>query len=423
MVLANKKIILGITGGIAAYKAPLIIRALKALGAQVRVVMTPSAKQFVTPTTLQAVSGNPIHDDLFDPAQEAAMGHIALARWADALLIAPATAQCLARLAHGMADDLLSTLCLATEAPILLAPAMNRLMWENPATQSNIAILSQRDFHVLPVGFGEQACGEVGAGRMLEPETLVQQVIHLLSPLGLVAQIPRHCEKGTPLQTLTRKNILITAGPTHEYLDPVRFLSNPSSGKMGYALAEAASRMGAHVTLVTGPTQLCAGPAINVIETTSALDMYDAVMTHIHGQDIFIASAAVSDYRPAERVDQKIKKTGEALTLNLIPNPDILKSVSQLPQRPFCVGFAAETEHHTAHAKSKLQNKQLDLICVNDVSDNSIGFNSDHNTLTVFTADQTWMLDKQPKSLLAEQVLRLIAKAYEEKESSHAIHC
>lgn len=404
MALSKKKIILGITGGIAAYKAPLIVRGLKALGAEVRVVVSQSAKEFVTPTTLQAVSGHPVHDSLFDPAQEAAMGHIALARWADAILIAPATAQCLARLAHGMADDLLSTICLASQAPILLAPAMNRLMWENPATQANVNLLRHREFQVLPVGVGEQACGEVGAGRMLEPDTLIEQVEHLLNPPQLLAG----------------KSILITAGPTHEYLDPVRFLGNPSSGKMGYVLSNEAARLGAQVTLISGPTELKAAPGVNVIEVTSALDMYDAVMTHIHGQEIFIASAAVSDYRPANVATQKIKKSGEKLTLELVPNPDILKTVSELPQRPFCVGFAAETENHTQHALNKLKNKALDLICVNDVSNPEIGFLSDENALSVFTQTDQFIFEQQSKTLLAQALLRLIAKV-SQKETEHVL--
>jgi phosphopantothenoylcysteine decarboxylase/phosphopantothenate--cysteine ligase len=404
MVLAQKKIILGISGGIAAYKTPYIVRGLKALGAEVRVVMTQSAKEFVTPTTLQAVSGHPVHDNLFDPTQEAAMGHIDLARWADAILVAPATAQTLARLGQGLAEDLLSTVCLATQAPILLAPAMNRLMWENPATQDNLNLLEHRGMQVLPVGFGEQACGEVGPGRMLEPEVLVQQVVNLLNPSS----------------ALNKKNILITAGPTHEYLDPVRFLGNPSSGKMGYALAKAAAHMGAHVTLISGPTHQIAGPNIHVIDITSALEMYDAVMTHIHAQDIFIANAAVSDYRPAHTSEHKIKKSGNPFNIEFIPNPDILKSVSELPQRPFCVGFAAETDNHLAHAQSKLDNKQLDLICLNDVSDASIGFNSEENALIVLSPDQQWTLDKQSKNLLAQSLLRLIGTEFE-KESSHAI--
>lgn len=405
MLLCNKKVILGISAGIAAYKAPYIVRGLKALGAEVRVVMTPSAQAFVTPTTLQAVSGHPVHDDLLDPAQEAAMGHIALARWADAILVAPTTAQTLARLAHGFADDLLSTLCLATQAPILLAPAMNMHMWDNPATQANVAILSHHGYHVLPVEHGEQACGDIGPGRMMEPEALVNQVANLL----------------TPNQRLKDKHILITAGPTHEYLDPVRYLGNPSSGKMGYALAEAASKMGAHVTLVSGPTQLTAAPQINVVETTSALDMYDAVMMQIPAQDIFIASAAVSDYRPEKSVAHKIKKSAETLELTLTPNPDILRAVSQLAKRPFCVGFAAETQNHADYARAKLNNKNLDLVCLNDVSNATIGFNSDNNALTVYSRTNEWALEQQPKTILAHHLLRIIAQAYEEKESQHAL--
>lgn len=404
MGIEQKNIILGITGGIAAYKAPLIVRELKALGAQVRVVMTASAHEFVTATTLQAVSGHPIHDDLWDPAQEAAMGHIALARWADAILIAPATAQTLARLAHGMADDLLSTLCLATEAPIFLAPAMNRIMWENPATQANIRLLEHRDLHVLPVGIGEQACGEVGPGRMLEPQELVQA-------------LQTHF---TPATALQNKSILITAGPTQEYFDPVRYLSNPSSGKMGYALAQAAAELGAEVTLISGPTHLTAPKGIHVIEVTSALDMYDAVMTHIHAQDIFIANAAVSDYRPATTSSHKVKKSSEVLNLELLPNPDILKAVAQLPNRPFCVGFAAETDHHLEQAKSKLISKHLDLICVNDISDSSLGFNSDYNAVTVLSVDHHWNFDPQPKVVLAHSLLRLIAQLTT-KEASYEL--
>jgi phosphopantothenoylcysteine decarboxylase/phosphopantothenate--cysteine ligase len=404
MVLGNKKILLGISGGIAAYKTPYIVRGLKALGAEVRVVMTAAAQEFITPLTLQALSGHPVHTDLFDPAQEAAMGHIALARWADAILIAPATAHTLARLAHGLADDLLSTLCLATEAPILVAPAMNRIMWENPATQANLALLRHREVQVLPVGEGEQACGEVGAGRMLEPEELVQALVHLFSGA----------------KALQGKHLLITAGPTHEFIDPVRFLGNPSSGKMGYALAEAASQMGAQVTLISGPTALKAPPGIHVIEVTSALDMFDAVMTQIHGQDIFIAAAAVSDYRPAAPSAHKMKKSTEPLALSLVPNPDILKAVAQLPQRPFCVGFAAETDHHLEHAQAKRKAKGIDLICMNDVSDSSIGFNSEHNALTVFSATHQWTLNKQSKHSLAQALLRLIAQVYE-KEDEHAL--
>jgi phosphopantothenoylcysteine decarboxylase/phosphopantothenate--cysteine ligase len=390
--LLGKHILLGVTGGIAAYKTPYLVRQCKALGADVRVILTKNAKQFVTATTLQAVSGHPIHDDLFDPAQEAAMGHIDLARWADYVLIAPTTADCLARLAHGHADDLLTTVCLATEAPIILVPAMNRVMWENPATLANIALLQKRQCHVLPVGMGEQACGEMGEGRMLEPEEIIEHLTSLILP--------------GPLQD---KKILITAGPTHEMIDPVRFIGNPSTGKMGYAIANAAMNMGADVTLISGPTTLASPQGIQLIQATTANEMYDAVMQNIPHQDIFIATAAVSDYRPQTQSLQKIKKSNEQLHITLIPNPDILKEVAQLPNRPFCVGFAAETENTIENAKAKLINKKLDMICVNDVSDQAIGFGSDENALTVLTPTQECHLPKQSKHTLAKKLLTLMS--------------
>ncbi|MFI4957286.1 MAG: bifunctional phosphopantothenoylcysteine decarboxylase/phosphopantothenate--cysteine ligase CoaBC [Gammaproteobacteria bacterium] len=390
--LRGKSILIGITGGIAAYKVPYLIRGLKALGADVRVILTTAAKQFVTPTTLQAISGHPIHDDLFDPTQEAAMGHIDLARWADLLLIAPATADCLARLAHGHANDLLTTVCLATEAPILLAPAMNRVMWQNPATQANIAILKARHVDVLPIGDGEQACGDIGEGRMLEPDAIID---HLLMRVS-----------AGPLQG---KKILITAGPTHEKIDPVRFISNPSTGKMGYAIAIAAASMGADVTLISGPTTLPSPKGLHTVRVTTASDMQDAVMRYVHDQDIFIAAAAVGDYRTETISTQKIKKTNSPLSITLVPNPDILKAVSALPKRPFCVGFAAETEALLKNAASKLASKNLDMICVNDVSDQTIGFGSDENALTVMTPTLESHLPKQPKHMLAKKLLQLIS--------------
>lgn len=391
--LQHKNILIGISGGIAAYKTPYLIRGLKALGADVRVILTTAAKQFVTPTTLQAISGHPIHDDLFDSAQEAAMGHIDLARWADYLLIAPATADCIARIAHGHANDLLTTVCLATEAPILLAPAMNRVMWQNPATQANIAILNKRHFDVLPIGVGEQACGDIGEGRMLEPEAIIAHLLTRTTP--------------GPLQG---KRILITAGPTHEMIDPVRYISNPSTGKMGYAIASAAASMGATVTLISGPTSLPSPKGLETVHVTTASDMHDAVMRYVQDKDIFIAAAAVGDYRTETISNQKIKKTNSPLSITLVPNPDILKAVSALPKRPFCVGFAAETEDLLKNAASKLASKNLDMICVNDVSDPTIGFGSDENAMTVLTPWVSHHLPKQPKWALANKLLIFISE-------------
>lgn len=405
MPLTGKNIVLGVTGGIAAYKTPYLVRALKAKGANVRVVMTQAAQAFVTPTTLQAVSGYPVHTDLFDPAQEAAMGHIELARWADWVLIAPATAQCLAKLAHGMADDLLHTLCLASRAPKVIAPAMNLVMWENEATQANIALLKNRDFQVLPVDEGEQACGEIGPGRMIEPDEIIQYLIGATTP-GL----------------LQGKRILMTAGPTHEPFDPVRFISNPSTGKMGYALAQAAMEMGADVTLVSGPTNLHAAPGIQVFDVTSAQEMHDTVMLHIKDQDIFIATAAVSDYRPKDVAAHKVKKSDKTLSIELLPNPDILKAVGSLKHRPYCVGFAAETENHEENAKAKLHKKQCDLICLNDISDGYIGFGSENNAITVYSSNNAWHYDRQPKLILSRSLLTLIAQQMERKYAHDLLH-
>lgn len=401
-MLKDRHIVLGVTGGIAAYKAPLIVRALKAQGAQVRVVMTEAAKAFVTPLTLQTLSENPVHEALFDPTQEYTMGHIELARWADAVLIAPATAQILAKLTHGLADDLLSTLVLATEAPIMLAPAMNKIMWANPATQSNVDSLTKRGFHLLPVGSGAQACGEIGPGRMLEPEEILEHVNTLFGP-----------------SILQGKRVLITAGPTQEALDPVRYLSNRSSGKMGFALAEAARSLGAEVTLVCGPTTIAPPQGLLCIPVKSAQAMLDAVMTHVHHQDIFVAAAAVADYRPAQYAQTKIKKGAPTLTLDLVKNPDILAQVAQLPTRPLCIGFAAETHNPLEHARAKLIQKNCDMICLNDVSQKDIGFDSDDNALTLITADRTLHLDKQSKTHLAQTLWQHIAEL-PESETTHA---
>jgi phosphopantothenoylcysteine decarboxylase/phosphopantothenate--cysteine ligase len=397
MQLENTNIILGITGGIAAYKTPDLVRKLVAKGANVRVVMTQSAKEFVSPLALQAVSGNLVSDDLLDKDAEAAMGHIELARWADKLVVAPATANFMAKLTYGLADDLLSTLCLATPAAIYIAPAMNQQMWFAEATQANLKILEQRNIQILGPAQGEQACGDIGPGRMLEPQEIA----------GLLAQ-------NTHEQVLAGKRITITAGPTREEIDPVRYLSNHSSGKMGYALAVAAQNLGATVTLISGPVNLL--PPINVqtVSVSSAQQMYDAVMETTHNCDIFVGCAAVADYRVQQKTNQKIKKSESELTLTFIKNPDILNDVAHLPNAPFTLGFAAETQNLREYAIGKLQRKKLNMIAANDVSDSTIGFNSEQNALTIFWSKGEKKLDVADKQLLAMQLMHLVAQRYTE---------
>jgi phosphopantothenoylcysteine decarboxylase/phosphopantothenate--cysteine ligase len=397
MQLENTNIILGITGGIAAYKTPDLVRKLVAKGANVRVVMTQSAKEFVSPLALQAVSGNLVSDDLLDKDAEAAMGHIELARWADKLVVAPATANFMAKLTYGLADDLLSTLCLATPAAIYIAPAMNQQMWFAEATQANLKILEQRNIQILGPAQGEQACGDIGPGRMLEPQEIA----------GLLAQ-------NTHEQVLAGKRITITAGPTREEIDPVRYLSNHSSGKMGYALSVAAQNLGATVTLISGPVNLL--PPINVqtVSVSSAQQMYDAVMETTHNCDIFVGCAAVADYRVQQKTNQKIKKSESELTLTFIKNPDILNDVAHLPNAPFTLGFAAETQNLREYAIGKLQRKKLNMIAANDVSDSTIGFNSEQNALTIFWSKGEKKLDVADKQLLAMQLMHLVAQRYTE---------
>lgn len=390
--LVGQKIVLGICGGIAAYKCPELVRELRRAGAEVRVVMTAGAGAFVTPLTLQALSLHPVHQSLLDDQQEAAMSHIELARWADWILIAPATAQCLAKLCYGFADDLLSTLCLATTVPIVIAPAMNQQMWLHPATQSNLQLLSTRGVHVFGPGIGEQACGEFGPGRMLEPTEIVEQLSALLTP-----------------PYLRNHKVLITAGPTQEPIDPVRFISNHSSGKMGYALAAAAQRAGAEVTLISGPTQLPCPTAVTRINVTTADEMLTAVNQHIADQTIFISAAAVTDYRPNEPSTQKLKTSTTSLSLDCIKNPDILASIATQNERPFTVGFAAETENIVEYAREKLLRKNCDLIIANKVSGNDTAFGSDHNQVVVLSKDQSWEFDRQSKTTLATQLINLIA--------------
>lgn len=395
MSINNKNVLLGITGGIAAYKAPDLVRKLVALGANVRVVLTQSALEFVSPLALQAVSGNPVSDNLLDKDAEAAMGHIELAKWADILLIAPATANFMAKLTHGLADDLLSTLCLATAAPIVIAPAMNQQMWHASATQQNVNVLRQRHVRILGPAAGEQACGDVGLGRMLEP----QDIAHLLN-------------EALPSQVLLGKKVMITAGPTQEAIDPVRYISNHSSGKMGYALAKAAQAMGAEVVLVSGPTNLVVPQAVTTVQVKSAEQMHQSVMEQVATCDIFIGCAAVADYRPAQTTPEKIKKNDQELTLTFVKNPDILSDVAHLQHPPFTLGFAAETQNVREYALSKLARKKLNMIAANDVSDSRIGFNSEQNALSVFWPGGEVTLAMADKQKLALQLLQLVSEQF-----------
>jgi phosphopantothenoylcysteine decarboxylase / phosphopantothenate---cysteine ligase len=387
------RILLGVTGGIAAYKSPELVRRLIERGAEVQVVMTDAAQKFITPTTFQAVSGRPVRCDLWDSAAEAAMGHIELARWAQLILIAPASADFIARLAGGRADDLLATLCLATLAPIALAPAMNRVMWANKATQANIDTLRGRDIRILGPASGNQACGEIGEGRMWEPGELAASLLEPPVNAGLLAGL----------------NVLITAGPTRERLDPVRYLTNRSSGKMGFAVAAAAREAGAHVTMVSGPVQLQTPPGITRINVESARDMYAAVHRHIAEADVFIAAAAVADFQPVTVAKQKIKKQGVAVKLDLEPAPDIVKSVADMAKRPFVVGFAAETNNVEDNARSKLKRKKLDMIAANQVGD-GIAFDCDDNALTVIWPGGTLEVPRGPKLDVARALVALIAE-------------
>ena len=412
-MLANKRILLGVTGGIAAYKSADLVRRLRDAGAEVRVVMTRAACEFITPLTLQAVSGNPVHRDLLDAETESAigssrgprardgafadsaMGHIDLARWADAIVIAPASADFIARVTQGRADDLLAALCLATDAPIAVAPAMNRLMWTNAATQENVATITRRGVRVYGPGEGDQACGETGPGRMLEPADIVTRVAGLF-------------ESGA----LSGRTVLITAGPTFEALDPVRGLTNRSSGKMGYALAEAARDAGAGVILVTGPVALTPPDRIETVSVTSASEMFDAVMARAPEKDIFIGVAAVADYRPEKTSGHKIKKDAESMTLSLVRNPDILASVATLRPRPFTVGFAAETGDLEREARKKLVSKGADLIIAN----NAVTIGADDAQVVVVSRAGSTPLEKLPKAKLARRLIAIIAENYHAKD-------
>jgi phosphopantothenoylcysteine decarboxylase/phosphopantothenate--cysteine ligase len=405
--LSDKRILLCVSAGIAAYKCCDLVRRLAEAGATVQVAMTPRATAFVTPLTLQALTGRPVRTELFDDAAEAAMGHIELARWADAVLVAPASADVLARLAHGMADDLVTTLCLATTAPVHVAPAMNHRMWLHPATQANLATLRERGVTVHGPGDGAQACGEFGPGRMAEPADIVTALMgHPTAPpagVDLAAAAPG---------ALAGRKVVITAGPTREALDPVRYISNHSSGKQGFALAEAARDAGAQVVLIAGPVSLPTPPGIRRVDVVSARDMHAAALGEARDCDRFIAVAAVADYRPRAAAETKIKKAGDGagLVLELVENPDIVASIGALPNRPFIVGFAAETDNVLDNARSKRARKRMDLIVLNDVADQSIGFSSDDNAVTLIGEHEELTLAKAPKKEISRRIITAIAQ-------------
>ena len=389
-------IVLGISGGIAAYKTPELVRRLRERGADVQIVMTASAEEFVTQTSLQAVSGRPIRSNLWDKEAEASMSHIELARWADLVLIAPATAEIMARLAGGGAPDLLTTLCLATEAPIAIAPAMNRVMWANPAVQANRKTLEERGMRILGPGTGSQACGETGAGRMLEPDAIADAVCRP-EFAGAVAD-----------GILAGRTVLVTAGPTREPIDPVRYITNRSSGKMGYAIAAAAHALGAKVTVISGPVSLPDPRGTEVVQVETAAEMHAATHERIADADIFVAAAAVSDYRPAEMSAQKIKKTTDTMTLELVRSPDILASVTALDGAPFTVGFAAETENVRDYALGKLAGKKLDMIVANRVG-SDCGFDVDDNAAEILWDGGKKAFEKMPKTELAAALMDVVA--------------
>ncbi len=400
MGLSGKKIVLGVSGGIAAYKTPELVRRLRERGAEVRVVMTEAAKAFITPLSLQAVSGYPVSDSLLDPAAEAAMGHIELGKWADLVILAPATADLIARITAGMANDLVSTICLATPAPVAVVPAMNQQMYRATATQHNLEVLSSRGLLMWGPDSGSQACGDVGPGRMLDPLTIVEMA----------------AQHFTVTKDLQHLNIMITAGPTRERLDPVRYITNDSSGKMGYAIAAAAASRGANVTLISGPVSLPTPPWVKRIDVTTALEMEAAVQQHVQEQQIFVGCAAVADYRAAAVADEKIKKQGDEITIKMIKNPDIVAGVAALlAHRPYVVGFAAETNNVEEYARQKRMSKNLDLICANDVSQAGQGFNSDNNALHIFWQEGDKVLPLERKELLGHLLLNEIVTRYDEK--------
>ena len=401
----NKKILLAISGGIAAYKCPELVRRLKERGMQVKVVMTQSAQAFVTPLSLQAVSGEPVSDSLLDPSAEAAMGHIEFAKWADLVLVAPASANIIAKMTQGIAEDLLTTLLLATPAQVAVAPAMNQQMYAHAATQANLITLKHRNVDIWGPASGEQACGDLGLGRMLDPLDIVDLCIKYFANQAQNSDL------------LKGKTVTITAGPTREALDPVRYISNHSSGKMGYALAIAAEQLGATVNIISGPVSLSTPNNVNRVNVSSAQDMQQAALALAPKSDIFIGCAAVADYRAADIQTQKIKKQGDEISLTLVKNPDVIASVASLKtNRPFTVGFAAETQNVAQYAQGKLKNKNLDMICANDVSQAGLGFNSERNALTLYWHDKQGKdaqlnLPEDSKQALAIQIIKTIANA------------
>jgi phosphopantothenoylcysteine decarboxylase / phosphopantothenate---cysteine ligase len=393
--LEQKNCLLIVTGSIAAYKAPDLVRRLIEAGAQVRVVMTLSAEQFVTPLTLQAVSGFEVRTDMFDIKAEAAMGHIELAKWSDAIIVAPATADYLAKLRAGHASDLGNAICLASDAPVLIAPAMNQQMWNDPSVCENLEVLKSRGMFVIGPGTGSQACGDVGLGRLVEADIIVSAVRGLFER-GILAGL----------------EIMVTAGPTREHIDPVRYITNHSSGKMGYSIARAATEAGARVVLVSGPTILSPPAGVKVINVVSSGDMRDIVSSNITSADIFIATAAVADYRPEKSALHKVKRSDDVLNMRLVPNIDILAEVAALEDGPFTVGFAAETYDLEIFAVEKLNRKKINMIAANLVGRPDTGFNADHNELTVFWNGGSKKLDRQPKSRLARELIKLVAMRY-----------
>jgi phosphopantothenoylcysteine decarboxylase/phosphopantothenate--cysteine ligase len=393
--IIKKKILLGVTGGIAAYKSADLIRQLVKAGAEVRVVMTPAAAEFVQPLTYQALSGHKVYSDIFDAEADSAMDHIELARWADLMVVAPASANFIAKMLDGYADNLLLTLCLASKQAVAIAPAMNQQMYLNQATQDNIQGLRARGVKVWGPAQGEQACGDVGPGRMLEPDAIMLLIAENFKP-----------------GRLSGKKVLITAGPTHEAIDPVRYIGNRSTGRMGYALAREAFQAGAEVTLISGPVSLDSPAGVNCIPVTSALEMRDAVLEQVSGIDIFIACAAVADYRVADVATQKIKKSGNGMQLELIPNPDIVREVTALENKPFTVGFAAETENLEKNALEKLKRKKLDMIAANQVGVEKTGFESNTNELLVLWSDGQQLLALDDKNEIAKQLIDILADHY-----------
>jgi len=399
--LVNKRILLGVTGGIAAYKSADLVRRLREAGAEVRVVMTDAATEFITELTLQAVSGHAVHRKLLDPEAEAGMGHIQLARWADAILVAPASADFLARLVQGRGDDLLATLCLAASAPVAVAPAMNQQMWRNAATQENVETLRRRGVRIFGPGEGSQACGDVGPGRLLEPVELVTLAAGLFQTGVLDGLV-----------------VMVTAGPTWEAIDPVRGLTNKSSGKMGYAIAAAAAEAGARVILISGPVALTLPERVETVPVVSAQDMFEAVHARIDQIDLFIGVAAVADYRPVSVAPHKLKKTADSMNLELVRNPDILASVAALPSAPFTVGFAAETRDLETAARNKLNDKRVDLICANRVGGHEGGFGAEENRLLLVDRDGTTELPLAAKSRLARDLILHVSRKFHAKNST-----